>query len=499
MFRFLLPILFLVCSFAANAENSNWVSSESIKARIVAEDDGKFGVEISMPNGWHTYYKEPGEAGVPTEFDFSKSQNITVKEVTYPEYKKFDEYGIKTNGYDKATIFPVDAEIGENAVAAVKVSGAVCHEICIPYELNLSHKIKTNAGEKVDVSYLVAIWSAFLAGLILNVMPCVLPILSLKVLSVVKQAGKEVAHARMNFLVTALGILTSFLALAGFAVFVKSAGMAAGWGMQFQSPYFIGFLLVIVMLFALSLFGLFHINPPSWLVGNGAHKDSLVGNFISGALATLLGTACTAPVLVTAVGFALTRQTQDIFLIFAVMGVGMSLPYLLLAARPQLANCLPKPGAWMVKVKYFMGVLLLGTALWLGYVLYEQIAEPQEMAEISGGQEWQVFDESKIPTFIAEGKTVFVDVTAAWCVNCKANKLAVLDTEEITKFFADNNVVLLKGDMTRPSKPLLEYIKKYNRFGIPFNMVYGPNAKDGILLDSLLSKDAVKAAIEKAK
>jgi suppressor for copper-sensitivity B len=247
------------------------------------------------------------------------------------------------------------------------------------------------------------------------------------------------------------------------------------------------------------LFGLFHINPPSWLVGSGAHKDSLVGNFISGALATLLGTACTAPVLVTAVGFALTRQTQDIFLIFAVMGIGMSLPYLLLAARPKLANCLPKPGAWMVKVKYFMGVLLLGTALWLGYVLYEQIAEPQEMAEISGGQEWQVFDEAKIPTLIAEGKTVFVDVTAAWCVNCKANKLAVLDTEEITKFFADNNVVLLKGDMTRPSKPLLEYIKKYNRFGIPFNMVYGSNAKDGILLDSLLSKDAVKAAIEKAK
>ncbi len=494
-FRFLLLTLLLFSTGAA-AETSDWAMADHIKARLVAEDD-KFGVEMQIEDGWHTYYKDPGEAGYETKFDWQNSTDLNVKNVDFPQYKKFDEYGIKTNAYTGNQFFKVDASFGAKSHAEVNVNGAVCKDLCIPYSLNIAQDLPENygaAGAKTD-SYLTIILTAFLAGLVLNIMPCVLPVLSLKVLSVVKQNGAHRLRARLSFLATSAGIIVSFLALAALAISLKSAGMAVGWGLHFQSPYFVGAFMLIILAFAASLFGLFNLNPPSWIGGSG--KNDLIGNFFSGMLATLLGTSCTAPVVVTAVGFALAGSNADIIIIFTVMGIGMALPFLLFAARPQLANFLPKPGAWMQKVKYAMGVLLLATAGWLGFILYTQITNPPLEMQ-SGAKQWVVFDEAKIPGYIADGKTVFVDISAAWCVNCKVNEKAVLDTDEIKEFFAQPNIVLMKGDMTSPSKVLLEYIKKYNRYGIPFNMVHGPNAKDGILLPSLLTKHEVKEAVEKA-
>lgn len=484
---FLFFILFASPAFA----NSDWVKQDFIKARIV-DEGGKFGVELEPKKGWHTYYKESGDAGIPTVFDWDGSRNFKVDDVLYPPYKTFDEGGIITHGYDKRTLFDVGAIIGEDAEINLKISGAVCNDICVPYELKLNYHPAPNTQSTNDLSWEIFL-TALLAGLILNIMPCVLPVLSLKVLSVAKQAGKELAHSRINFFFTALGIITTFLILAGLAIFVRQAGMEIGWGLHFQSPYFVGALMTITFVFSLSLFGLFHLSPPSWLIGSGAHKDSLAGNFISGMLATFLGTACTAPVVVTAVGFALANDDAVIITIFALMGIGMALPFLTLAAFPALANFLPKPGAWMVKVKIFMGVLLLGTSVWLGSVLYQQVISKAENSA------WIPLQESVIKQLVYEGRVVFVDVGAEWCVNCKTNEARVINTEEMQKFFKDNNVALVKGDMTSPSKPLLEYIKKFGRYGIPVNIVYGPKAKDGILLDTLLSADGVKDAIQKAR
>ncbi len=482
----------------AVADFSDWTNSEHIMARIVAEDD-KFGVEMEVDPGWHTYYKVPGDAGIATSFSWHGSSDIKVKEVVFPPSKVFDENEMKTNVYEGNVFFPVKADLGAKPHIELNIRGAVCKDICIPYSISIQKDLPPNSSAKENISgsYLAILWTAFLAGLILNIMPCVLPVLSLKVLGVLKASGVEKKRARYNFLSTSLGIIFSFWVLAAIAIGLKTAGMAIGWGLHFQSPVFVGALLVIILLFAFSLFGFFHMRPPSWISGTGSHN--LIGSFFSGMLATLLGTSCTAPLLVTAVGFALSGNSADIFLIFTIMGIGMAVPFLLFALRPQIATFLPKPGAWMAKVKFAMGVLLLVTAAWLGFVLYELLTpEPQAQTQDINGTQWQVFDEAKMADYVSEGKTVFVDITASWCVNCQVNKKAVLDTDEMGEFFKEEGIILMQGDMTRPNRELINYIKKYNRYGIPFNMVYGPSARDGILLPTLLTKHAVKQAIGKA-
>lgn len=490
--RFSLLFLFSLFLFGnANAATSDWVSSDNIKARIV-DESGKFGVELETAPGWHTYYKDPGEAGIPTSFDWNGSTDLNVQDVEFPEPKDFDEYGIKTRGYTGSIFFPVVAEYGPNPHAHLNIQGAICKEVCMAYNLNLNTPLSTSGAssaskEDISGSYLIIIGAAFLAGLILNIMPCVLPVLSLKVMGVLRQSGIEMPRVRLNFAAAAFGIIFSYWILAILAIIFRNAGMAFGWGLHFQSPIFVAILFVITLVFSISLLGLFHLRTPSWIAGSGENNTAF-GNFLSGMLATVLGTSCTAPFVVTAVGFALSGSWIDIMVIFTIMGIGMAFPFVLFAVKPEIAKLLPKPGGWMIRVKHFMGLLLLATSLWLGYVIYGQLTSQSKQ-----------FDEARIEQYVAEGKTVFVDVTAEWCLNCKVNKAAVLDTDEIKQYFAEHGVVFMQGDMTRPNKVLMSYIKKYNRYGIPFNMVYGPNAKEGILLTTLLSKSEVKEAIEKAE
>src|SRR5262245_57063171 len=223
---------------------------------------------------------------------------------------------------------------------------------------------------------------AVLGGLILNVMPCVLPILSLKVFVLVRSAGHGHAEVARGALATAAGILISFWALALAAIAAHAAGAAVGWGIQFQRPGFVAFLAVVVVLFCLNLWGLFEIPLPQRLarLGGAAAREGTAGHFFSGLFATLMATPCSAPFLGTAVGFALAQQVPVIFAIFTAVGLGMALPYLLLAAAPGAATrLLPKPGAWMEGVRGVMGFLLAASAVWLLYVLAAQVS-PERLA-----------------------------------------------------------------------------------------------------------------------
>ncbi len=482
----MLALLIFLSPCSAKAVTSNWALSTHVKARLVSEGD-KLGVEMETDPGWHTYYKDPGDAGIPTTFNWNGSRDFTVKEVVFPPPQEIDEYNIKTKAYEGNIFFPVKAQLGAKPHAELKIEGAICKEICMAYSMNLTADLPASSTEDLSGSYWFIIGTALLAGLILNFMPCVLPVLSLKIMGVLRQSGVEKERVRYNFAAASFGIIFSFWILAIVAILFRNAGRAAGWGLHFQSPIFVGVLFVITFIFSISLFGFFHLRPPSWIAGSG-ENNTILGNFFSGVLATLLGTSCTAPLVVTAVGFALSRSQLDIFLIFTVMGVGMAMPFIIFAFAPQIAMYLPKPGGWMIRVKYLMGVLLLATSIWLGLIVYGQLTSNPKQ-----------FEEEKIAQYVAEGKTVFVDVTATWCLNCKVNKAAVIDTKETQSLFAEHHVVVMVGDMTRPSKVLIDYIKKYNRYGIPFNMVYGPNAKDGILLPTLLSKRAVREAVEKAE
>jgi suppressor for copper-sensitivity B len=406
---------------------------------------------------------------------------------------------------------------------------------------------------------------AVLGGLILNLMPCVLPVLSLKLLSVVGQGGRERRHVRQSFLASAAGIVTCFLLLAAGAAALKAGGMAVGWGVQFQQPLFLVALTLILTLFACNLFGVFEIRLPGRLndklaQAGGApaapgHREGLAGHFATGMFATLLATPCSAPFLGTAVGFALSRGLVEILAIFLALGVGLALPYLAVAAVPALAAKLPRPGKWMIAVRRVLGVALAGTAVWLLTVLAAEdgqltalvvaglmvalgglialrlklagglrkavpagaavlalaafaaplaLQAPADARDPAGADaaqtaDWRPLDQAAIDRLVAEGKVVFVDVTAEWCITCQVNKKLVIDSDRVQQRLDQPQVVRMRGDWTRPSDRIANYLASFGRYGIPFNAVYGPGAPDGIALPELLSKSGVIEAIEKAK
>jgi suppressor for copper-sensitivity B len=340
---------------------------------------------------------------------------------------------------------------------------------------------------------------ALLGGLILNVMPCVLPVLSLKFLSLVYARAEGVTTFRRQFLASAAGIVASFLVLAGALIAARAAGIAVGWGLQFQQPTFLAVMLVITALFAVNLFGVFEIRLPQFIadrIVGMSGKSGLIGSFATGAFATLLATPCSAPFVGTAVGFALAGSNADILAIFAALGVGLALPYLAVAALPGIARLLPRPGPWMVGLRKLMGLALLGTAVWLGFVLSAEIgAGPSARPETF----WRPFEQQQIASLVAGGRVVFVDVTADWCLTCQVNRRLVLDRAAVRSRLAASDVVAMQADWTRPDASIADYLRSYGRFGIPFNAVYGPGAPQGIALSELLTADEVLAALSRAK
>lgn len=387
---------------------------------------------------------------------------------------------------------------------------------------------------------------ALIGGLILNVMPCVLPVLGMKLSSVVSAPDLERNQIRQQFIASALGILVSFWLLAGFILMLKFTGQAIGWGVQFQNPWFIGFMALVTSIFAINMLGAFEINLPSSLqtklATTGGNNNR--GHFLQGMFATLLATPCSAPFLGTAVAFALGADTISLLVIFTALALGMALPWLLVAAFPQIANYFPKPGRWMSVVKVIFSVLLLITSLWLisllsnflatsylfvaaavllvtffifmaktigaaavvatfsitlifaaigAFMTSEQWAKPLPTDLV-----WTPLNEEVIAEQVAEGKTIFVDVTADWCISCKANKVGVILQDPVYSQLKQDNLMTMKGDWTKPSEYITNYLQRHNRFGVPFNVVYGPGAPDGIQLPVILSTQGVLAAIERA-
>ncbi len=408
------------------------------------------------------------------------------------------------------------------------------------------------ADEAAFLPFFAILALALLGGLILNVMPCVLPVLSIKLLHVVAHGGGAQAAVRQSFVATAAGILAAFVALAAILVGLQAGGAAVGWGVQFQQPLFIVAMTLVVTLFAANLWGFFELRLPTWLAGAGSAVDedrhSLGGAFAGGVFATVLATPCSAPFLGTAVGFALARGPVEIFAIFIALGLGMATPFLLVAAVPRLATMLPKPGRWMIAVRRVLGLALAGTAVWLVSILGFQVsagaayglaalmvailgllatrsrwpaalrpvahaavvvvailslATPQLASTVAPAEQvddsyWQPFDAEAIPQLVAAGKVVFVDVTAEWCLTCKVNKELVLNRGAVAALLRSPDVVAMRADWTNPDEGIARYLASFNRYGIPFNAVYGSLAPNGLALPELLKESVVLDSMTRA-
>ena len=418
-----------------------------------------------------------------------------------------------------------------------------------------------------STSTFILLLSALLGGLILNLMPCVLPVLSLKLFSLMKQAGESRGRLMVLGATTTAGILASFWTLAAIVAAVKAGGGNAGWGMQFQSAGFIAFMVVILSAFAMSFFGVFEI----WLPGSATtkmdsagRKQGIAGAFFTGALLVLLSTPCSAPFLGTAMGFAFTASTPVLFLFFTAAGVGLALPYMLVSAFPKVLKVFPKPGAWMVTLQKIMGVLLLATVVWLLWVVHEQagnfgvgifatisllsfvmsfaigrIAPPgvafsREVLAIGGSivilfviwfalaspkyedevnarfkarlvqlvteDGWYRYTPEVIEDFAKTGRTVFIDVTADWCLTCKANEAAVLNREDFKRAMDSLNVALVKADWTRETPEVNALLKSMGKSGVPAYAIYptGDKSKQ-IVLPELLTTSAIVEKIASQK
>ena len=400
-----------------------------------------------------------------------------------------------------------------------------------------------------SISFGVALLLAIIGGFLLNLMPCVLPVLSLKIFSFLGHGGGETKAVRRSFLMTAAGIMSSFIVMALVTVILKQLGLTLGWGVQFQQPVFLIFLILLLTVFAANMWGLFEINLPEFLADRlASHHPKMATDFATGALATLLATPCTAPFMGTAVGFALASgSTTQIFAIFIALGFGMIIPYFSIAIFPEVAIFLPKPGKWMLRLQYVLGVALALTAAWLLWILSAQLmtvyaitvgvcmvgivallglhikgfkrgivqlgllgfvgiavtlswggAPPPGTVNGKPAEAWQVFDETSIPIQVAAGHTVFVDITADWCLTCKANKRFVLSKDEVSNRLFHSDVVPMQGDWTTPNEQISNFLRKYRRGGIPFDVVYGPGAPQGITLPEILSSEDVINALDKA-
>lgn len=387
---------------------------------------------------------------------------------------------------------------------------------------------------------------ALAGGLILNLMPCVLPVLAMKVSGVAALAGRHRAVVRAKLAATAVGVIGAMVLLGAALALVRAAGGAVGWGVQFQEPLFLAFMAAVTALFAYNLWGLFSVPAPAWagVVADAAPKRGLLGDVATGAFATLLATPCSAPFVGTAAAWALSRGPGEILAVFAALGIGLAAPWILFALAPGAIAWLPRPGAWMVRLRFVLGLLLAGTSVWLVAVLAAQvgataalsialtliiagvvlalargrrIALPAAGALAVGAVALPLvsgvgptpraayadatalpFVPEELPERARAGEVVLVDITADWCVTCQVNKALVLNRGAVAELLK-HQVRVMRGDWTRPDPAIAAFLAAHGRVGIPFNAVYGPGAPQGIVLPELLSESAVLEAITQAQ
>jgi DsbC/DsbD-like thiol-disulfide interchange protein/cytochrome c biogenesis protein CcdA len=567
------------------------------------------GVTFTMPEGWHIYWKNPGDSGLETRLEWTLPEGLRAGEIEWPAPEAIEIGGLVNYGYSRSVTLPVallPTRADISGTVTVKANWLVCKEICIPESADLSAPFAANpeagariaaaraqvptvdasvqasyhANEKhvrltvtlppglatvkearfyplndgilanypqgkatIDIpritfthsrgtadvlpalegvitltypdgtkqhrhiaaqldtqpasltsslnsAFLYALLLAFLGGLVLNIMPCVLPILALKALALSKKASASRAAAARQGIHYTLGVVVSFLGIAALMIALKTTGNAVGWGFQLQDPFFVGFLALVMVLVAANLLGLFSLPV---LFGNRASavdETKSGGSFLTGVLAVLVATPCTAPFMATAIGATLAMPALLALAVFAALGLGMAAPFLLISLWPAARRLIPKPGPWMVRFKHFLAIPMLATALWLGWVLM-QILSPNPVMDKQG---WVPYSATRLEALRAEGTPVLVDATAAWCITCKVNARIAIEPADMQQFFREQNVTLMLADWTKSDPEITAYLAQYGRNGVPLVVYYPPNGKP-VILPQVLSKSALKEAI----
>jgi thiol:disulfide interchange protein DsbD len=657
----------VIVAFAALATPSHAAGSKNVQASLLSEHAAvqpgqalTLGLRLEMADGWHTYWKNPADSGLPTKLTWTLPPGFTAEALQWPHPERIEAPPLMSYGYNDEVLLPVtvrapaDLAPGRSVRLAARADWLECKEICLPgkadleitlpveaatrpsehaarfaktrallpgdgsawkpralsvpkrlvlafspqaapteayffvdrpqvveyaepqklfrtadgFTLELTPAVNGPAPERlsgvlvavtasgtqavaVDAAVETAasapagaevvtrsggsVWApmgaAFLGGLLLNLMPCVLPVLSLKVLGFVRQAGDR-AVWRHGLAFTA-GVVLSFWALAGLMLALRAGGESIGWGFQLQSPGFVAVLALLFLLIALNLLGVFEVGMSLVGAGSGTLQGAsgLASSFWSGLLATVVATPCTAPFMGSALGFSLGQPGLRTLLVFTALGLGMSAPYLLLSASPRLLRFVPRPGPWMTRFKEVLAVPMLATVVFLAWLLGQQtgvdgmawllaafipvslgawiygrasqaalegrphrgrfawagalvlagvalalvratvpVAAAPAAADALG---WEPFSIERRDALRAQGTPVFIDFTASWCLSCQVNERVALDTPAVRAKLREHGVVLLKADWTRRDDRITEALASYGRQGVPLYVLYG--------------------------
>jgi thiol:disulfide interchange protein len=693
MKRWIASALLAASAVSAHAQSAV-VKTDEVRAELVAHapegvSAGKpvwLGLVIEHAPHWHTYWKNPGDSGLPTTLTWQLPAGVGAGEIAWPTPKRLPVGPLVNYGYEDKLLLPVPVEVasdfkGDALNIKLNAQWLVCKDVCIPQQGEfalrvpvkattaahgalfdaawaaqpkdaaeakvsaelvdeakalriaigglpaafqgkdlsffaeaagvIDHAAKVSgtwdgatwradvpisaqrfespskmhavltapgraAGTRVgfaiagawpaltppapaiavappppDIGFGVALLFAFIGGALLNLMPCVFPILSLKVLGF---AGH--AHSRRALvgggLAYSAGVVLSFVALAALLLALRAGGEQIGWGFQLQSPGFVAALAVLFTMIALNLAGLFEFGTvlPSGLA-SARLRHPLADSFLTGVLAVAVASPCTAPFMGAALGFAFTLPAAQSLLLFAVLGLGMALPYLLMSAWPAVARAMPKPGAWMATFKTVMAFPMLATVVWLVWVLGQQTsidgaaallavlvalafalwawgridstrfaraawstlgvvllglsiawalptwrdAQAAPATASSGTERWQAWSPERVAALNAEGRTVFVDFTAAWCVTCQVNKRSTLNDAGLMAEMDTARVALLRADWTRRDATISNELSRLGRNGVPVYAVYRPGQTQPALLPELLSVQTVRDAL----
>jgi thiol:disulfide interchange protein len=679
----------LLASLAAAPAHA---SSKNVKASLLSETASlrpgqpvTLGLRLEMAEGWHTYWKNPADSGLPTKLKWSLPEGFAAGEIAWPHPERIAAPPLMSYGYEREVVLPVVVTVpsgltaGQPVRLAARADWLECKEICLPgkadleltlpvgadqpkpsehaalfarsrarmpgdaaawkvralaapgrhvlafaaaaaprdvyffsdapqvveyaapqklartgdgYTLELTPAangpkaerltgvlVAEGAGQPVALAIDAALEPvasvpagtavggasgllrpllfAFLGGLILNLMPCVLPVLSLKVMGFVRQAGE--ARVWRHGLAFTAGVLASFWAVAGLLLVLRAGGERIGWGFQLQSPAFVAVLAVLFLLIALNLLGVFEVGMSLVGAGNAVQgKSGLASSFWSGLLATVVATPCTAPFMGSALGFALAQPPAAALLVFTSLGLGMAAPYLLLSASPRLLRFVPKPGAWMETFKELMAVPMLATVVFLCWLLGQQAGVDGmawllaalipvgfgawlygRAARAAGGGRprllpvagaallviagvalavtratvpvavasraegtpdalgWEPFSAERRDALLAEGKPVFIDFTAAWCLSCQVNERVALETPAVRERMRAHGVALLKADWTLRDERISEALTSYGREGVPLYVLYGrERGAAPVLLPEVLTPGIVLGALD---
>lgn len=664
--RLVIALLLSLCAPIVHAQEA-----PETKTRIIANpkvtDEGYFwaAVEFRVPKGWHIYWQNPGDSGIPTSIDWRVPYGMSPGAIHWPLPERQPMGDLTNFGYSGRVVLPTPIKLSKDAnlkgSLLAEASWLVCKDICIPQSASLEYDLSRDtpiadaqrlksalykvpepfegeayivankqevtvalaipqgsvkadilpiddgwfknsalprvelrqgwqlfhlprghadvterfrgvvvteaAGKKVSYQFeaarvealpesipaatsdsrtiLLALVFAFLGGLILNLMPCVLPVLALKALSLAKKSDASRAEALKLGLAYTAGVLVSFAAIGALLLALKAGGAAVGWGFQLQSPGFVLALALVVSLVAFNLIGLFEL--PVLLGSTGSHiaaRHNALGSFATGALAVALATPCSAPFMAPALGVALTLSPAGAMLIFLGLGLGLALPYLLISISPGLRRLLPKPGAWMQRFRELLAFPMFATTAWLLWVLSEQtggmgllqgfavlllvalalwglkhnhlrlwramwwfvlfaaiawaaLCPPRIGAKSASASALphEAFTPAKLDALRAEGKPVFVDATAAWCITCKVNERTALSSASVMALFKERDIAFLVADWTKRDADITAWLASFGRSGVPL-YVYYPAEGAPRVLPQLLTPSIVETAIQ---